>query len=128
MAQARMAQGSTAQNSTAQGSTAQGWHVDVAGAQAVVERTARAGTTAQAAALDVDRALQAVVGSLAGTASAGAAQSFRAARRDDAPAVVRGVVAAVTAAAAVADAVAEADAEMADRTTAAGSSRGAGVR
>lgn len=98
---------------------AQGWNVDIAGAEAVVRRAAQAGTTMQAAALDVDSAMRAVVASLSGTDASTAAQSFRTSRQGDAPAAVRGVVDAVTAATGAANAFATADSEMADRVAAA---------
>lgn len=108
---------------------AQGWNVDIAGARAIVERAVDAASSMRTAAIDVDTALHAVVDSLEGTASARAAQAFRSARRDDAPAAVRAVVEAVSAATGAADAFAVADVEMAAATTtAAGATTGALAR
>ncbi|WP_439692617.1 hypothetical protein ACRQ4B_17260 [Curtobacterium sp. SP.BCo] len=95
-----------------------GWKVDIAGSEAIVRDTAKAGSAMQDAASDVDAALRDVVAALAGSDAAGDAQGFLAAHQGEATTAVRAVEKAITGATGAMNAFADADATMAERATA----------
>jgi hypothetical protein len=101
-----------------------GWKVDVAASQAVIDGAARAGSSMQVAAIEVDTALRDVVAAVTGTDASGAAQGFVDARQGDATSAVRGIEQAITAATSAMNAFANADTDMAASTTAASNRTG----